>query len=80
MFCEICENKKAVRAGLCECCAEGISRLANLQSSVDGQSQPIKVRCHKCQLICRDNRHYLNHNCESRRTRQLLYRGPTIGS
>jgi len=80
MLCEICENREVVRAGLCECCAEGVSRLANLERPGDWQKkQPIKVRCHKCQLMCRDNGHYLNHNCDSRRTRQLLYGGPTIG-
>ncbi len=24
------------------------------------------IRCHKCQLVCRDAAHYLSHKCESK--------------
>jgi len=35
------------------------SDAANTGSKVKGL-----IRCHKCQLKCRDSRHYLNHKCE----------------
>lgn len=28
------------------------------------------IRCHKCQLKCRDAEHYLNHKCEPGRSRE----------
>jgi hypothetical protein len=27
------------------------------------------IRCHKCQLLCRDAEHYLSHKCDSNRSR-----------
>jgi hypothetical protein len=33
---------------------------ANIPSKVKGP-----IRCHKCQLKCRDAEHYLSHKCEA---------------
>jgi hypothetical protein len=35
--CEICENREAVNNGLCESCAEGITRLVRIKLPEDGQ-------------------------------------------
>jgi hypothetical protein len=32
------------------------------------------IRCHKCQLVCRDAEHYLSHKCDSTRSRGNSFR------
>ena len=32
------------------------------------------IRCHKCQLVCRDAEHYLSHKCDSARSRDNSFR------
>ncbi len=32
------------------------------------------IRCHKCQLLCRDAEHYLSHKCGFTRSREDSFR------
>jgi Zn finger protein HypA/HybF involved in hydrogenase expression len=42
---------------------------ANHVSKVKGP-----IRCHKCQLMCRDAKHYLGHKCGSHNLEQAIVR------
>jgi len=41
--------------------AHPVSKQQRGRSEVKGP-----IRCHKCQLLCRDAEHYLSHKCEPR--------------
>ena len=40
--------------------------MTNLKIDRADQTSKVKgpIRCHKCQLMCRDAEHYLSHECE----------------
>ena len=40
--------------------------MTNLKADPANETSKVKgpIRCHKCQLMCRDAEHYLSHECK----------------
>lgn len=74
MICGLCEIRLAVYHTLCESCAEGITRLVNIELP-EYLLYPVgmKIRCHHCQLMCQSAEHYVNHTCEPTLSRPQLH-------
>jgi hypothetical protein len=62
---------EAVTDGVVMHWPESEEREKTLADSSSGAPFKVKgpIRCHKCQLKCRDADHYLHHKCEPRRRR-----------